>query len=222
MKRLVIFDLDGTLLNTIDDLATSVNHVLSLHGYPLHEVERYPDFVGNGIDKLLERAMPEYARTTENIALVKQDFVAYYNEHSTDLTRPYTGIEELLTALKERGVMLAVASNKYHEATLSIVAHYFPHIDFVAILGQRDNVPKKPHPMIVNEILAIAQVDTGSVLYVGDSDVDMHTASAAHVESVGVTWGVRSEENLRKAGACHVIHAPQELWHLIVGNSSDL
>lgn len=215
MKKLVIFDLDGTLLNTIDDLAASVNHVLGLHGYPLHEVDKYPSFVGNGIEKLLERALPPEARIPEKLERVKQDFVAYYDTHNAVYTQPYKGVVDLLTVLQKESVQLAVASNKYHEATLSIVAHYFPHIDFVAIKGQRDNVPKKPHPAVVNEILSIAQVDAREALYVGDSDVDMYTASAAGVESVGVSWGFRSEEELRNAGSCHIIHTPVDLLQFL-------
>ncbi len=215
MKRMVIFDLDGTLLNTIDDLATSVNYALSVNGYPTHEVVEYPAFVGNGIDKLIERAMPRNARTHELVMRVKSDFVAYYDEHNAVYTRPYDGINALLMTLQERNVLLAVASNKYHEATLSIIAHYFPSIAFVAVLGQRENFPKKPHPAIVNEILSIAHVDASDVLYVGDSDVDMTTALLAGVESVGVTWGFRSEENLREAGACHIINTPNDLLQLM-------
>lgn len=215
MKKLVIFDLDGTLLNTIDDLATSVNYALSLHGYPIHEVGEYPAFVGNGVDKLIERALPCDARSSECVKRVKSDFATYYDEHNAVYTRPYDGIEELLLALQDRGVMLAVASNKYHKATVSIVTHYFPSIEFVSLLGQRDNFPKKPHPAIVNEILSMTRVDVNDVLYVGDSDVDMTTASLASVESVGVTWGFRSEECLRGAGACHIIDSPVELLQLI-------
>ena len=211
MKRLVIFDLDGTLLDTIEDLAVSTNYALGECGYPLHEVSEYPHFVGNGICKLIERALPAEARTTDEIARVMQVFMSYYDAHSADYTHPYAGVEALLTTLHERGVMLAVASNKYHSATLQIVAHYFPTIPFVAVLGQRDDVPKKPHPAIVHEILATANVDAHEALYVGDSDVDMHTASSAGVESVGVTWGFRPEECLREAGACHIIHRAEQL-----------
>lgn len=211
MKRLVIFDLDGTLLNTIDDLAAAVNHALALHGYPLHAVEKYPDFVGNGIDKLLERALPCEVRTEEEVLKIKRDFVSYYDKYGTSMTRPYEGIKNLLATLQQQGIMLAVASNKYQTAALHIVNHYFGEIKFEAVLGQRDGVPKKPHPAIVNEILSIAQVGADDALYVGDSDVDMITAYSAGVESVGVSWGFRSEENLREAHASHVIHHPDEL-----------
>ena len=210
-KKLVIFDLDGTLLDTIEDLAVSANYALGVCGYPLHDVSEYPHFVGNGISKLIERALPVEARNADEIARVMQVFMSYYDVHGTNYTHPYAGIEDLLDALHKRGVMLAVASNKYHSATIQIVKHYFPTIPFVAVLGQRDDVPKKPHPAIVHEILATAQVSAQEALYVGDSDVDMHTASSAGVESVGVTWGFRSEDNLREAGACHIIHRADNL-----------
>lgn len=210
-KKLVIFDLDGTLLDTIEDLAVSANYALEVCGYPLHEVSEYPRFVGNGISKLLERALPVEARCEQEVERLRQFFMPYYDAHNAVYTRPYAGVEALLDTLHTCGVMLAVASNKYHSATIQIVKHYFPTIPFVAVLGQRDDVPKKPHPAIVHEILAIAQVSAQEALYVGDSDVDMHTASSAGVESVGVTWGFRSEDNLREAGACHIIHRADNL-----------
>ena len=210
-KKLVIFDLDGTLLDTIEDLAVSANYALEVCGYPLHEVSEYPRFVGNGISKLLERALPVEARCEREVERLRQLFMPYYDAHNAVHTRPYAGVEALLDTLHTCGVMLAVASNKYHSATVQIVKHYFPTIPFVAVLGQRDDVPKKPHPAIVHEILATAQVEACEAIYVGDSDVDMHTASSAGVESVGVTWGFRSEDNLREAGACHIIHRADNL-----------
>lgn len=215
MKRLVIFDLDGTLLYTIDDLAAAANYALDHCGYPLHDVEEYPHFVGNGINKLLERALPEAARSEAEILRMRSYFEEYYDAHSTCYTRPYKGVEALLDTLQRQGTMLAIASNKYHSATLSIIAHYFPTINFVSVLGQRDDVPRKPHPAIVHEILATAQVSACEALYVGDSDVDMETASAAGVESVGVTWGFRSKECLQQAGACHIIDNAEELLQYI-------
>lgn len=213
MKRLVVFDLDGTLLNTIDDLAVAVNCALGQCGYPLHDVHEYLMFVGNGISKLLERALPEEARCEAVLLRMRELFLHYYDAHNAVYTRPYGGIEALLAALRSRGVMLAVASNKYQSATEALMLRYFPDIEFVAVLGQRDNVPVKPHPAIVNEILSIADVTPDEALYVGDSDVDMRTATAAGVESVGVAWGFRSEDNLRAAGACHIVHRADELLH---------
>lgn len=215
MKRLVIFDLDGTLLYTIDDLAVAANYALAACGYPLHAVEEYPHFVGNGISKLLERALPEEARCEAEVMRMREHFISYYDAHNMDYTRPYEGIETLLVQLQDAGVMLAVASNKYHSATLQLIKHYFPYIGFISVLGQRDGIPHKPHPVIVEEIVATAGVSLDDVLYVGDSDVDMFTATAAGVESVGVTWGFRSEQNLREAGASHIIHQVHELLPLV-------
>lgn len=215
MKKLIIFDLDGTLLNTIDDLAASTNHALASCGYPQHDVEAYPNFVGNGINKLLERALPLASRSDEEVMRLRAHFQPYYDAHNAVFTRPYEGIEALLATLQSRGVMLAVASNKYHSATVELIRHYFPTINFVAVLGQREGIPHKPHPIIVEEIIAVAGVASSDVLYVGDSDVDMQTALAAGVESVGVSWGFRSAECLKEAGANHIIEQASDLIMLV-------
>lgn len=146
MKKLIIFDLDGTLLNTIADLAAATNYALEQCNYPTHPEDAYYYFVGNGINKLFERALPEEARTTENVLKIRSHFVPYYNAHNCDLSRPYPGIPELLEALQNAGLQLAVASNKYHEATVKLIERFFPKIHFSAVFGQRDNVPTKPEP----------------------------------------------------------------------------
>ena len=150
MKKLVIFDLDGTLLNTIADLAAATNQALQYYGYPTHETEAYRFFVGNGINKLFERALPEGERTEENVLKIRSQFIPYYDEHNADLSRPYPGISELLKTLQQQGIMIAVASNKYQAATRKLIAHYFPEINFVEVLGQREGIPAKPDPSIVN------------------------------------------------------------------------
>lgn len=211
MKRLVIFDLDGTLLNTIGDLAEATNYALMQCGYPQHPVADYNMFVGNGIAKLFERALPEAARSDENIARMRSFFVPYYDSHNTCRTKPYDGITALITALQQRGVALAVASNKYQRATEKLVAHFFPEIRFTAVLGQREGIPVKPDPSIVYDILSAAALTADEALYVGDSGVDMMTAGAAGICSVGVTWGFRSREELEKAGACHLVDTPHEI-----------
>lgn len=211
MKRLVIFDLDGTLLNTIGDLAEATNYALVQCGYPQHPVEDYNMFVGNGIAKLFERALPEAERTEENIARMRSFFVPYYDSHNTCRTKPYDGIVDLLIALRQRGVALAVASNKYQRATEKLVAHFFPDIRFSAVFGQREGIPVKPDPAIVYDILSAAALTADETLYVGDSGVDMMTAGAAGICSVGVTWGFRSREELEKAGACHLVDTPHEI-----------
>ena len=214
MKQLVIFDLDGTLLNTIADLAASTNYALRGCGYPEHRVEEYLYFVGNGITKLFERALPEAARTAENVAHMRTLFLEYYTEHNTDHTRPYDGIVRLLDDLSARGIKLAVASNKYQAGTEKLIAHYFPQVPFVAVLGQREGVPTKPDPDIVYDIMQRAGVEKVDTLYVGDSDVDMCTARAAGVESAGVTWGFRGRDELSRAGAAHLVDTPDGILHL--------
>ena len=210
-KELVIFDLDGTLLNTIADLATATNYALVQCGYPEHPVDAYRNFVGNGIRKLFERALPEEARTVEHIEELRTYYLSYYTEHNTDHTTYYEGIPELLDSLNRRGIALAVASNKYQEGAEKVVRHYFPHIPFVVVFGQRDGVPAKPDPTVVFEILDRTGIAVSRTLYVGDSGVDMQTARNAGVESVGVLWGFRSEEELQENGAKHIACVPDDI-----------
>nr|MDE5560811.1 HAD hydrolase-like protein [Bacteroidaceae bacterium] len=134
-KQLVIFDLDGTLLDTIADLAMAANHALRMCGYPVHSVETLRTFVGNGIGKLLERSLPLAERTEENVERLRAEFIPYYNEHNTDLSMPYPGVQTLLGRLAACGVMLAVASNKYQVATEKLVKYYFPEIPFAEVYG---------------------------------------------------------------------------------------
>lgn len=210
-KRLVIFDLDGTLLDTIADLATATNFALRAYNHPEHEVEEYRFFVGDGIRKLVERALPEDARASLHIDEVLGYFRQYYMRHCEDLTRPYAGIEALLFSLQEAGVMLAVASNKFQIGTESLVKRFFSNINFVAVLGQREGVPVKPNPQIIFDIVQIAGVTKEQTLYVGDSGVDMQTATAAGVDSVGVLWGFRTAEELLRCGAKFLVSTPEEI-----------
>ena len=191
MKKLVIFDLDGTLLDTIADLAVATNHALTQLGYPTHEVETIRTFVGNGINKLLERSLPEDKRTEADVMQMRTHFIPYYDAHNADFSSPYPGVVALLETLQAKGLMIAVASNKYQEATEKLVKHYFPTINFVEVLGQREGIPVKPDPIIVHDILKKANVSPEDTLYVGDSGVDMQTAINAGVDAVGVSWGFR-------------------------------
>lgn len=216
MKKLAIFDLDGTLLNTIADLATSTNQALEACGFPTHPVNEYPFFVGNGINKLFERALPAEARTEENVLRVRAHFLPYYDEHNADLSAPYHGIPQLLEHLQEAGVQLAVASNKYHRATLKLIRHYFPTIRFTAIFGQREGVPIKPHPQVVEEIIALAAVEKEEVVYIGDSGVDMLTALNAEVESIGVTWGFRPREELLQHSPTYLADTAEEIETIVL------
>lgn len=213
--ELVIFDLDGTLLDTIGDLAAACNVVLERRGLPQHTYEQYCHFVGNGIMRLVERALPEELRTPEYVARVRADFVEYYTAHIDLLTKPYDGIEELVGELARRGVRMAVASNKFQAGTEKLVGRYFPGVKFDAVLGQRPDVPLKPDPAIVEEILTLTGTARERVLYVGDSGVDMETAAAAGVRSAGVTWGFRDRAELETAGARHIVDRPAELLELL-------
>lgn len=215
MKKLVIFDLDGTLLNTIADLATATNQALQHYGYPIHEVDAYRFFVGNGINKLFERALPEGERTEENVLRIRSQFVPFYDVHNADLSRPYPGIPELLHELQKQGVKIGVASNKYQTATRKLVARYFPEISFIEVLGQREGIPAKPDPSIVHDIIAKAGVKHKEVLYVGDSNVDMQTAHNAGVSPVGVAWGFRPRTELEALHPIAVIEKAEELLPLL-------
>ncbi|MEG0807960.1 MAG: HAD family hydrolase [Alistipes sp.] len=212
---LVIFDLDGTLLNTIGDLAASCNVVLAAHHLPQHTYAEYCHFVGHGVLRLVERALPEALRTPEKVAAVRADFVRYYTEHIDLHTTAYEGIPALVAALEQRGVMLAVASNKFQAGTEKLIRHYFPQSRFVAVFGQRAGVALKPDPAVIAEILAQTGVEKECVLYVGDSDVDMQTAAAAGVCSVGVTWGFRGRAELEASGAQHIVDEPLEILTLL-------
>ena len=216
MKQLVIFDLDGTLLNTIADLGNAANHALEMAGLPTHPAQAYPRFVGNGVRKLIERVLPESQRSPRMVDKMLVDFKQYYEAHLTDGTEPYPGIPELLRDLSERGVKLAVASNKYQSATERLVNHFFPDIPWAAIEGQKEGIPVKPDPSIVFEILSKSPTPKSEVLYVGDSGVDMETARRACVESCGVTWGFRPLDELLSNHADHVAGTTTQLLRLIL------
>ena len=215
MKKLVIFDLDGTLLDTIADLAESANYALKQLGYPTHDVETIRTFVGNGINKLLERALPSYEQTEENVIRMRSHFVPYYDVHNADLSSPYPGIVNLLEDLQAKGIQIAVASNKYQAATVKLVKQYFPNIDFVEILGQREGINVKPDPTIVFDILKKAKVSFEETLYVGDSGVDMQTAINAGIDAVGVTWGFRPRAELESFQPMGLIDKAEDLLEFI-------
>ncbi len=214
MKQLVIFDLDGTLLNTIADLGEATNHALSSLSLPTHPIDAYTVMVGNGVRRLIERALPPEMRTPASVERALEPFLDYYDTHCTDLTRPYDGIPELLSELAARDIRMAVTSNKYQSAVTKIIAHYFPDVPFAAVLGNQPGVPTKPDPSIVFAALNICPTPKADVLYVGDSGVDMETAFRAGVESVGVTWGFRPVAELKKAYADHIVSDPDEILTL--------
>lgn len=209
MKKLVIFDLDGTLLNTIYDLGEACNYALRKMGFAQHPIPAYNYMVGNGVRRLMQRAQPDADDATINKLL--DNFREYYDAHCTDETKPYKGIPELLDELTVRGVAIAVASNKYQAAVTKIIEHFFPDVPFVSVQGQQVNRPVKPDPSIVFSILAQHPTPKSEVLYVGDSGVDMETARRACVTSVGVTWGFRPAAELREAHADNIVSTPADI-----------
>lgn len=215
MKSLVIFDLDGTLLNTIHDLADATNHALTQLGYPTHPVTSYNRMVGNGVTKLLERALPDEARSTRKVEAMRSHFTAYYNEHLCDNTEPYPGIPELLRELRDRQVNIAVASNKYQAAVTELIEHFFGDMTWATIRGHREGVPVKPDPSIVFGVLTDCPTPKADVLYVGDSGVDMETARRACVTSCGVTWGFRTRRELVESFANHIVTTPDDILPLL-------
>lgn len=215
MKNLVIFDLDGTLLNTIADLAQSTNYALGQLGFPQHEESAYNFMVGNGINKLFERALPEGRKTEGDIVAMREQFINHYSRHNADKSRPYPGIPELLAALRREGHILAVASNKYQAATEKLTAAFFPDTPFVAVLGQREGILPKPAPGIVHEIMETAKVAKENVFYVGDSGVDMQTAANSGVTACGVTWGFRPRAELEAFAPDYIVDKPHEILPLV-------
>ena len=215
MIKLVIFDLDGTLLDSLADLADSCNYLLRNYGFPEHPLDSYRYFVGDGIHKLVERVLPKDKRQMDFVEQFFQEMVAYYDIHKADKTMPYYGIVKTLETLQQQGIMLAVASNKVNKAMMPLMEHYFPTIKFTAVLGQREGIPVKPHPQIVYDILQIADVRPEEALYVGDTDVDMDTAHGAGLKAVGALWGYRDRQELTEHHAEYIIERPEELLELI-------
>lgn len=215
IMSLVIFDLDGTLLNTISDLGEAANYALRASGYPEHTLSSYPLYVGNGITKLIERVLPEESRDPENVMRIRKLFMQYYDEHLWTHTQPYPGIPEMLKALHDQGTHIAVASNKYQEATGRLIEHFFGDMQWSAVEGQKEGYPLKPDPSVVFEILGKVPTPKSEVLYVGDSGVDMETARRACVASCGVTWGFRPAKELREYYAQFIVNRPSEILELV-------
>lgn len=207
--KLVIFDLDGTLLDTISDLGEACNYALKTLDMPTHPIDAYRKMVGNGFRKLVERCAPEAnEETVEQLVRLSRD---YYDEHCMVHTHPYPGIPELLRKLEEKNIWLAVASNKYQSAVERIVAYYFPDIRFVAIEGQREGRPIKPDPAVIDSILKICPVDKSEVLMVGDSLPDIMTAKNAGIRVAAVSWGFSPLAELEEAGPDEVVTNPEQI-----------
>ena len=215
-NQLIIFDLDGTLLNTIGDLAVGCDHMLTLRGLPTHSYEEYCTFVGNGIMRLVERALPEELRTEEYVKAARRDFVEFYIDNIDNHTVPYEGMVDLVEQLQTKGAKLAVASNKFQAGTEKLIRKFFPTIEWVEICGNREGVPLKPDTALVDMIIEKAGVERKNCTMVGDSAVDIQTARNAAIRSVGVSWGFRSREELEQAGADHIADTVEELTTLLL------
>ena len=216
MKKLIIFDLDGTLLNTIGDLADAVDYVMRSRNLPEHTNAEYRQMVGGGIKRLVERALPtELAQNEQYVEECVAQFRRYYVDNIDRHTVPYEGITELLHKLQSEGVMLAVASNKFQHGTERLVAKFFGDVEFIAIEGNREGAPLKPDPEIIHTILLKAGVERSDAVMVGDSGIDIRTAIAAGIDSIGVSWGFRFAEELYEAGATLVATSIEELEQAI-------
>ena len=214
-NRLAIFDLDGTLLDTIGDLAEACNHMLGLRGLGSHSREEYRAMVGNGILRLVERALPEELRNAEYVAEARRDFLAFYIEHIDCYSRPYDGIRKVLQTLQDEGWTLAVASNKFDAGTKKLIGSFFPEIHFKAIYGNREGFPLKPDAALVELIMEECGATADTTFMVGDSGVDIQTAKAAGVRSVGCSWGFRSRTELEECGADTIVDRPLDLLQIL-------
>lgn len=209
----VIFDMDGTLLDTLDDLTNAVNFGLECLDYPKRDREDIRKFMGNGLEVLVRKSLPAEHKADDVLSGVAA-FKDYYAEHGNDNTAPYDGIVSLLDELQKRGVRTAVLSNKYEAAVVDLAAEYFPG-KLNAIRGERENVARKPAPDAVFSIMEELSADSSRTMYVGDSEVDMQTGRNAGVTTVGVLWGFRTRKELEENGAQHIIAEPSELLELL-------
>ena len=213
MKNAVIFDLDGTLLNTLDDLLDSTNYALQCCSFPTRSYEEVRSFVGNGIRLLIERAVPSYA-TKEEIDKCFNIFKEYYSTHNMVKTAPYVGVIDLLTSLKEEGYKMAIVSNKYQQGVTDLAKNVFNSIVEIAI-GEREGYKTKPAPDLVDLALSIGEIEKENAVYVGDSDVDVLTAKNSNLDMIAVTWGFRDKDFLMAHGATRFIDKPEELLPLL-------
>ena len=213
--KAVIFDLDGTLLNTLEDLADSANLVLKDQGFPVHPVAAYRYFVGDGMQTLIERILPEDTRDPETMERTISAFQEVYSRNWHVKSAMYEGVDTMLHGLQQAGLILSILSNKPHEFTCLCVEEMLPDWSFAPLLGARPGVPKKPDPAGALEIAARLQLKPADILYLGDTATDMRTATSAGMYPVGALWGFRTAEELERNGAARIISAPQQLLKLI-------
>lgn len=211
----IIFDLDGTLLNTVYDLADSVNEVLTHMGFPCHDEEEYKLKIGHGFRNLIEVSLPEDQRTEENIEKGLDMFVKAYDQKYKNRTVPYNGIPELMEQLHDRHICFAVNSNKRMDYTNALVDKFFSHLTFTAVFGEREGVPKKPDPASALEIAGMMGLKPEEILYIGDSSTDMATGKNAGMDTVGVAWGFRGREELEASGGTYIVDRPEEILDII-------
>ncbi len=211
--ELAVFDLDGTILDTLADLSASLNHALTACGYPARTLDEARRFVGNGIHKLVERGVPA-GTDAAGVEAVFAAFKAHYKDHSRDATRPYDGVPQMLQKLRADGVKLAVVSNKVDSAVGELCRSYYPGL-FDAAVGEREGVRRKPAPDSVLQVLRELDVSADRAVYIGDSDVDVETGKNAGLPVISVTWGFRDEDFLRDHGAAAYAHSPDELYELL-------
>lgn len=212
MTKLVIFDLDGTLLNTVEDLGNATNYALGKCGFPARPITDYYTLCGRGIYNMFRGAVPAGHDDEETIKAMTTHFLEHYDAHMCDNTVPYPGISEMMKTITDAGVIPALASNKYQSGAEKLIHHFFPGISFLKILGQREGQPIKPDPAIVHQIMAEKpEIQLDEVMYVGDSDVDMKTGANAKVRTVGVTWGFRSRAELEAGHPWKIADTADEL-----------
>lgn len=212
--KAIIFDLDGTLLNTLDDIADAMNQVLKDNGFPSHPIDMYKNFIGDGLEKLIMRALPKDNAIPESVPMHLQAFRSAYAKNWHKTTRPYPGIPTLLTRLREQDIRLAVLSNKAHEFTLQMAKALLARWKFQMILGAKAEFPKKPNPQAALYVLNELNLRRDECLFVGDSGVDMQTATAAGIFPVGVTWGFRPESELLDNGCRFIARHPLDILNL--------
>jgi len=213
--KAILFDVDGTLLNTLEDLSDAVNRVLAGKGFPTHKLEAYRYFIGDGSAMLITRALPEEKRNDDTIRSCIEMFIEDYGRNWNVRTKPYDGVTEMLDALMARGLKIAALSNKPHEFTKRCVSDLLPNWTFEVVLGYRDAVPLKPDPASALEVAKRLNIPPVDFLFLGDSAVDMKTAIAAGMYPVGVLWGYRSIEELQENGAQALIERPLEILNLL-------
>lgn len=214
MYKLAVFDMDGTILDTLEDLKDSTNFALEKCGYPMRSYDEVRRFVGNGIRKLIERAVPE-GLTVEQIDRVHEVFTEHYKVHCADKTKAYDGIKPLLEKLRASGVKTAVVSNKADYGVQELCKEYFDGL-FDYAVGEREGIRRKPAPDAVNEALRVLGIDKSEAVYIGDSDVDFETAKNAELPCISVLWGFRDEEFLREKGATLFVRDPAEIYDIIM------